>query len=163
MSPSNNLHELSAEQTRNIMFWDVREFHLKFDCPTPEEPTPLSPESTELRKKLCREEFEEFMSALDSGNLSEIAAEGCDLIFVTLGTLVACGLPPGRFWRAICRANLAQEKDPGGGKVRKPQGWQKPDFEAILDSMGMRTIPKGASQCDSGTDRAPPFLSQLPS
>ncbi len=63
--------------------------------------------------------------------------DGCaDLDFVTIGTLMACGVPDVPHLHEVCRCNNL--KFPGGvattnnhGKFQKPPGWKAPDHAAV--------------------------------
>jgi|SRR5690554_4363237 len=108
---------------------DVRAFHRKFGHPCPSLPRTPDPQWIRLRKRLIREEARELCEAIDSGNLVKIARECIDLVYVAVGTMVAYGLPMGRCWAAVQKANMAKLPAPPGEKPRKPPGWVSPDVE----------------------------------
>lgn len=126
----------ALEEGRRSVWDDVKDCHVKFGTEAPYEPTmPFNGEADALiksRKKLIREEFEELMDALDARDLSAIAAECVDLIYVAAGTLVAFGLPLLPFWNAIHKANMAKQPAPDGGKWIKPAGWKAARPRQIL-------------------------------
>lgn len=70
--------------------------------------------------------------------------DGCnDLIYVAVGTMLACGVADVAHDREVCRAN--DEKFPGGvatvneyGKFQKPPGWRGPDHFKIFDEVDSR-------------------------
>lgn len=72
-------------------------------------------------------------------NLTEIA-DGCaDLSVVTIGTLIACGIPDLHLLRIVDQANMAKF-GPGGhrredGKWIKPPGFTPPDIAGFLASL----------------------------
>lgn len=72
-------------------------------------------------------------------DLVEIA-DGCaDLSVVTIGTLIACGIPDLPLFRMVDRNNL-EKFGPGhsirpDGKLVKPPGHRSPDIKAILDQL----------------------------
>jgi predicted HAD superfamily Cof-like phosphohydrolase len=111
---------------------DVTAFHLKFGHPVSIRPRSLDPETLRFRVERIREECEELVEALEQGGMGCVAAEAVDLIYVTLGTLVAMGIPIEPFWREIHLANMA--KIPAGEhqKPIKPKGWVKPNPGKIL-------------------------------
>tara|TARA_R110000796_G_scaffold247856_1_gene373868 strand:+ start:648 stop:1139 length:492 start_codon:yes stop_codon:yes gene_type:complete len=112
---------------------DVRQAHVKFGTPAPPNPVQdIGRVDLAARKKLIREEFEEFMDAIDDGNMVGIIAEGVDVIYTILGTFVVLGVPFMPFWRLVSRANMAKVPAPGGGKWLKPDGWEAPDHAAEL-------------------------------
>lgn len=107
---------------------DVRRFHKKFGHPTAKRPTLPSPEWRELRKSLILEEAGELAEALEAGNMMKIARECVDVIYVTVGTLVAYGLPLSICWRVVHNANMRKvPSDLLVSKPLKPVGWIDPD------------------------------------
>lgn len=75
-------------------------------------------------------------------DLKDIIDGCCDLIYVAVGTLASCGIPDLEHLQEVCRAN--DSKFPGnkpildaGGKFLKPDGWQAPDHQPIIDKHGM--------------------------
>lgn len=127
---------------------DVEAFHHKFGHPAPGAPRLMTPELARFRASLVQEEAAELAGALDEhanwsdsfeaykgggrGSLARVAGEACDLLYVTLGTLVAAGLWLEPFWREVHRANMEKEPNPAGGKPVKPAGWRPPDLEGAL-------------------------------
>lgn len=118
---------------------DVTAFHLAMDVPVAARPVVPSPERTNLRISLLREEQWELFEAIRKENLVEIA-DGCaDLIYVVIGTALEYGIPLAAVWDAVQASNMAKI-DPATGKVRKradgkvlkPEGWMPPDIESII-------------------------------
>jgi len=118
---------------------DVKDFHTAFNHPAPEyvEDMP-SMSMLEFRKRLIKEECQELCEAIDEGNLSKIAAEAVDLIYVVVGTLVSLGLPLMPFWRDVQRANMTKVINPDGGKPLKPEGWVAPNPARVLYELKSR-------------------------
>lgn len=60
-----------------------------------------------------------------------------DMVYVILGTFIACGVDPQPIWEAVHAANLrkipAADK---GAKVLKPAGWVAPDVAGLLREQG---------------------------
>lgn len=60
-----------------------------------------------------------------------------DLLYVTIGSLLAMGIDMWPLWAEVQRANMAKL---GGtvvdGKLLKPEGWQPPDIEGLLRKQG---------------------------
>lgn len=110
-------------------------------------------EVIELRKKLIKEEFRETIEAIESGNLTNIAKEISDLIWVLLGTIIAYGLTDlfGRIFFEVYRSNMSKLGADGNiilneyGKIQKGPNYKKaePGIEAILRSHG---IPEQSCQ-----------------
>lgn len=129
-----------VEKKHPDMYNDVKAFHIKFGAHI--EPVPKIPpvEVVELRKTLINEECEEVMDAMTSENLSEIAKELADLIYVVCGTAVSYGIDLNPVWKEVQRSNMEKVggRNRSDGKVLKPEGWKKPDiaFE-IKRQMGL--------------------------
>lgn len=116
-------------------YTDVRDFHVRFGHPAPDRPTPLSIVARALRMKLLKEEHEELHEALAAGSMGDIAQECVDLLYVTIGTMVALGLPLDPFWTAVHSANMRKSPSGPRDKPTKPEGWRKPDCEGIVRSL----------------------------
>lgn len=113
----------------------VRAFHEKFGCTVG-----TTPEMRDyrLRRALIMEEGNETVEALWRNDLPGIAKELCDLLYVALGTAVACGIDLQPVWDRVHASNMAKE---GGatredGKILKPAGWVPPDVEGALVEQG---------------------------
>jgi predicted HAD superfamily Cof-like phosphohydrolase len=91
-----------------------------------------------LRSDLIREEADETCKALSRGDLVEVADGLCDLVYVSLGTAVACGFDLAPLFREVHRTNMA--KRPGlknaAGKLMKPAGWKPPEIATLLRRQG---------------------------
>lgn len=118
---------------------DVAEFHAACDIPILPAPSLISPERTELRRKLTIEEHEETISAMDRGDLVGIADGIADTIYIAIGNALEYGIPLDKVWDAVQRSNMAKVDPETGkvkrredGKVLKPDGWTPPDIETIL-------------------------------
>ena len=120
------------------MYQDVFDFHRKFSAYIGDRPGIPTAGTAELRAELIREEFDELLTAMESGDLPGIADGALDLVYVVLGTLVSYGIDARPIWVAIHAANMA--KVGGGtradGKVMKPPGWIAPDVAGLLAKQG---------------------------
>jgi hypothetical protein len=71
--------------------------------------------------------------------MTEVVDGLFDLIWVTIGAMLALGIPVRAIWEEGARSNL-DKIDPltkkvikrEDGKILKPEGWTPPDFHAIL-------------------------------
>lgn len=118
---------------------DLKAFHAAFSVP--DLPSPMLPPRyrVELRASLIDEEWRETKSAMEAGDMIEIADGLADLIYVAVGTCLEYGIPLDRVWTEVHRSNMAKV-DPATGKVRyredgkvlKPEGWTKPDIARAL-------------------------------
>lgn len=126
---------------------DVLEFMDKFgQTPQTSAGVPFSrPHHVSMRKLVERydfmlEELHEFLTAIESQNMAELADALVDLVYVAKGTANLMGLPWAQLWDDVHRANMAKERGVGkrGNLVDcvKPDGWQPPKTEAILHTAG---------------------------
>ena len=125
---------------------DVLSFCIRFRVPFHSKPTvPRDRRSVagmmgtrKNRKKLLREETRELSKAIDEGDLSHVAKETADVIFVALGIATTYGISMQPVWDLVQESNMA--KQGGGlrpdGKILKPEGWQAPDIQAEIDRQG---------------------------
>lgn len=60
-----------------------------------------------------------------------------DLLYVTIGSLLAMGIDMWPLWAEVQRANMAKLGGPVvNGKQMKPEGWQPPAIEELLRKQG---------------------------
>ena len=116
-------------------YQDIVDFHrevMKDEFPT----TPHIPTDryTVLRQKLIKEETEETLKALRTGNLVGIADGIADSIVVLLGTAVTCGIDMRPVWNEVHRTNMAKKEGKlrEDGKRLKPKKWKPPDIEGEI-------------------------------
>lgn len=94
----------------------------------------------ELREKLIREEFEEFLIASAEGNLVEVADALADLKYVIDGTALEYGIPLDVVSTEVHRSNMSKLWPDGkpryreDGKMLKPPTYSKADVAGILDA-----------------------------
>jgi hypothetical protein len=114
---------------------DVTAFHRDF-CPEQVAAMPTMPGKAirNLRCILIAEELAELDDAFEMDSITGVADAIADLLYVVLGTAVACGIDIQPVWDVVHEANM---KKLGGerradGKRLKPPGWQPPDIAGIL-------------------------------
>jgi predicted HAD superfamily Cof-like phosphohydrolase len=114
---------------------DVIDFH-RVVCGIEDEIVPAIRRG-ELRAEPIREEAEETVSAIKSGDLVGAVDGLCDLVCVVYGTAAEFGVDLEPFWNEVHRTNMAKAGGPvrGDGKRLKPPGWQPPDITGILGAM----------------------------
>ena len=62
-----------------------------------------------------------------------------DLLYVTVGSLLAMGIDMWPLWAEVQRANMAKAGGPViDGKQMKPAGWQPPDIAGLLRKQGWK-------------------------
>ncbi len=101
----------------------VREFHETFDIRHADRPHSPDETTKELRCRLIAEELDELRQAFDDDNVTEIADAVADLLYVTYGTAVSCGIDIEPVFREVHRSNMTKV----GGYKREDGKWVKPD------------------------------------
>ena len=119
------------------MFEMVRDFHEAFGQRVGRRPNFPNAEERELRVKLMKEEFNEYNKAEDNNDITNLAVELADIIYIACGTAVSYGIPLDDVFNAIHQANMNKLVDGKvirreDGKIKKPEGWQPADIEGIL-------------------------------
>ncbi len=131
--------EAMARQFCSDWFQDVRDFHKVMGLKIGDKPSivdlRLDSETYTFVENLIREEFFEVIEAFSQKNTCEVAKEIVDLIYVLIGTAVSCGIDLRPVWDEVQKSNMA--KQGGGkrpdGKIIKPEGWQPPDIEKVIE------------------------------
>lgn len=115
----------------------VEDFHKAFNLPIGKKPQfPDMPER-ELRVRMLYEEWHEYSLAEDRDDLTNLAQELSDIIYIAIGTAVAYGIPLAAVFEEVHRANMDKLVDGKAvyrkdGKVAKPYGWTPPNIEKII-------------------------------
>ncbi len=114
---------------------NVAEFHGATDSHIAAYPQVPSKDQKKLRTNLVMEEAREVVAAIEQGALPEIAKELCDLIYVAMGTALACGINLDPVWDKVHESNMTKggsekRKD---GKVLKPSDFKKIDIKPLID------------------------------
>lgn len=92
----------------------------------------------ELRIKLISEEYKEVMEAFEKDDLTNLAKELADLIYVIYGTALACGFDLDNVFREVHRSNMSKLGEDGrpiyreDGKVLKGPNYFEPDVQGCL-------------------------------
>jgi predicted HAD superfamily Cof-like phosphohydrolase len=100
----------------------VQEFHEQFDIHISITPSIPGEATQTLRNRLIQEEFEEFQEAMQSKNLSAMAKELADLLYVVYGTAVSLGIDMEPVFKEVHRSNMSKI----GGYKREDGKWVKP-------------------------------------
>lgn len=121
----------------------VREFHQTFGLTINDTPTVPSLADRALRYTLIEEELNELALAFERGSLTAIADAIGDLLYVTYGTAVCCGIDMKPIFVEIHRSNMTKV---GGtkradGKLVKPETYSPANLKPILEAQ------KGVSVC----------------
>jgi len=108
-------------------------------------PRVVPEELKQLRITLIQEEFNEWLQALEEGNLVEQADALIDLVYVVMGTAQVYGFPWQELWDDVQRANMTKKRaEPDGSNSKrgngfdayKPEGWVPPNGGVILERYG---------------------------
>jgi len=124
----------------------VEAFHRTFDIVVNPAPTVADMRTCGLRVALIQEEFDELKKALVAEDLSSIAKEMADLLYVVYGTAVSYGIDMEPVFREVHRSNMSKI----GGYKREDGKWVKPAtysparIEPILAEQGLAQ-PKSCS------------------
>lgn len=119
----------------------VGEFHRAAGSEEPDAPAVPPARVLALRRALISEEHGEVLEAFarleaeaGEGALAHLVHELSDLLYVTYGTLLACGVDPDGAFRELHRANMNKIRGPRreDGKQLKPSGWEPADMRAEL-------------------------------
>ena len=126
-------------------FQQIEDFQLAAGAKRPSSPTIPSIETLHLRRQLIREEYEEVTAAFeslinpngDAPDVTELAHELADLLYVVYGTFSACGVDADAVFAEVHRANMDKIGGPrrADGKLLKPPGWQPADVKGVLDQL----------------------------
>ncbi len=131
----------------NPMQDGVRAFHVANGVPAPDTPRPLPADRVELRVGLIHEEFiKELIPALEKGDLVETIDAAIDILYVTFGLLVECGVDAQPFFDEVQRSNMSKLGADGkpiisrgedldgfpAGKILKGPNYVKPDIARVL-------------------------------
>ena len=100
----------------------VEAFHRTFDIVVNPVPTVIDRPTRDLRIRLIQEEFDELKEALAVEDLSSIAKEMADLLYVVYGTAVSYGIDMDPVFREVHRSNMSKV----GGHKREDGKWVKP-------------------------------------
>jgi len=100
----------------------VKMFHQLFEIVANGSPSVVDSHTCALRIRLIQEEFEELRDAMASEDLTSIAKEMADLLYVVYGTAVSYGIDMEPVFREVHRSNMSKV----GGYKREDGKWIKP-------------------------------------
>jgi predicted HAD superfamily Cof-like phosphohydrolase len=121
-------------------------FHAAVGQAVPIVPTVPNAATLELRQRLIEEEFKETLEAFSELRanpdvrgeaFSHLMRELADLLYVTYGTFVDCGVDADAVFAEVHRANMHKASGPrrADGKVLKPADWQPPDVAGVVRAL----------------------------
>lgn len=100
----------------------VDEFHRAFGIARAERPACPDAATQALRLKLIAEELDELRQAFADADVVEIADALADILYVTYGAAVSCGIDLEPVFREVHRSNMTKV----GGTRRADGKWIKP-------------------------------------
>lgn len=118
----------------------VKEFHKKFLHPVSE--TPTLNVNGELRHKLMAEENDEYLSAVEKGDLVEVADALGDQLYILCGTILAHGMQHiiEDVFDEIQKSNMSKLGSDGkpvyreDGKIIKGPNYMPPNLKPIVEN-----------------------------
>lgn len=132
-------------------FQKIEAFQKAAGSKRPSSPTPPDLATLQFRLKLISEEYEEVREAVaqlsasieadDEADLSPLAHELADLLYVVYGTFSTCGIDADAVFSEVHQANMAKISGPrrADGKLLKPPGWQPADVASVLETLSLNT------------------------
>lgn len=116
---------------------DVKEFQTAVGQNVGVKPEFPDGEERDLRIRLLKEEWEEYIQGECKNDLENIAKELADIIYIVCGTAVSYGIPLDRVFEEVHASNMAKLVDGKpvrreDGKILKPDGWTPPNIKKIL-------------------------------
>ena len=116
---------------------DVKEFQTAVGQNVSEVPEFPDENERVLRRKLLKEEVEEYFDGEDKDDLENVAKELADIIYIVCGTAASYGIPLDRVFNEVHRSNMEKLVDGkvvrrDDGKILKPEGWTAPDIKSVL-------------------------------
>lgn len=119
------------------MFQDVKAFQTAVGQHVGIKPQFPDEAERELRIKLLKEEYEEYIQGECKHDLENIAKELADIIYIVCGTAASYGIPLDKVFDEVHKSNMAKLVDGkpvrrDDGKILKPDGWTPPNIKKIL-------------------------------
>lgn len=138
---SNEYFNLVSARKSNI-FDDTMAFQKKYGLWNPDVYGFLPPENMKVKLGHLEEELKEIIDGYASGDLAQVCDGLIDLIYVASGTLNLMNVPAQQLWNDVQIRNMQKIRASSGnvGKrgstfdVIKPEGWQQPRTEDILEA-----------------------------
>jgi predicted HAD superfamily Cof-like phosphohydrolase len=129
---------MKPRKSMTTQYDKVKQFHKIYDCNIGDRPKFPNDDERELRKKLLKEEFDEYLKAEKDNDLVEVADALGDMLYIIYGTAVSYGLPINDIFDEIHNSNLSKLDDNGvpirreDGKILKGPNYFRPNIEEVL-------------------------------
>lgn len=115
------------------------DFHKIFDLEWSDRPREISEAEAALRIHLMEEELREVITAMAFEDLTAVAKELADLLYVVYGAAVSYGLDMEPIFAEVHRSNLTKIPEDGiilrreDGKIMKPDTYTPADLKPIIE------------------------------
>ena len=134
----------------NFLMEDVAQFKEAHGHELPDKLEVPEFKRMELLSNLVKEEFREVMESIyplwdhpkDDGRMEvdpvNLAKELADLVYVTVGMAIECGIPLDKVWDEVHKSNMSKIGPDGkfvireDGKILKGPNYKAPDIEGVL-------------------------------
>lgn len=116
----------------------VAEFAKIFKCYQSDVTTLPENSIRDIRKKLLKEEYEEYVVGEEENDIVQIADALTDMLYIIFGTAEAYGIVLEETFDEVHRSNLTKLDAEGNpifredGKVLKGENYQPPDIKKVL-------------------------------
>jgi len=120
------------------MYKDVKVFQTAVGQNVSEVPEFPDENERVLRRKLLKEEVEEYFDGEDKDDIENVAKELADIIYIVCGTAASYGIPLDRVFNEVHRSNLSKLNADGSvsrredGKILKGPNYNPPDIKSVL-------------------------------
>ena len=120
----------------------VKEFHKVFGCNIGDESSPgfVDLFDPALRIKLIKEEYTELVESIEQNHdITEIAKELADLLYVVYGTGVSMGIDLDKVFKTVHDSNMSKLDDDDNpvynsyGKVIKSDNYRPPNLSEVVN------------------------------
>lgn len=118
----------------------VLEFSKTFLCAIGTKPElPVDEQLREVRIKLLKEEFEEYLDGENLDDIVQIADALSDMLYIIFGTAIAYGLNLKELFDEVHRSNMTKLDDDGkpifreDGKVLKSKNYESPKIREMIE------------------------------
>lgn len=119
---------------------DIKDFHEKFGNDYKGKPRQLPLDLQDFRNRFLFEELNEYIEAVEDGDLAKQFDALVDLVYVAMGTAYLQGFPFNAGWMLVHAANMkkvravteADSKRASTYDVVKPKDWVAPDLNELL-------------------------------
>ena len=120
---------------------DIDQFHKKFGFEKNEKiGIPDNNELVNFRTSFLMEELAEYTQAITKKDAAGALDALVDIVYIALGTAWLFNLPFEKAWNEVQKANMSKVRAKSKSKKRgtafdviKPQGWQAPNIERIIE------------------------------